>query len=34
MYGRSLLDPDGHHFEIFWMDQAAAEQSNGAMAQA
>jgi uncharacterized protein len=27
MYGRSFLDPDGHHWEIFWMDPAALEQS-------
>ena len=25
MYGRSFLDPDGHHWEIFWMDPAALE---------
>ena len=25
MYGRSFADPDGHHWEIFWMDPAAAE---------
>jgi len=28
MYGRSVLDPDGNHFEFFWMDVSAAE--NGA----
>jgi predicted lactoylglutathione lyase len=27
MYGRSFHDPDGHHWEIFWMDPAALEQS-------
>jgi predicted lactoylglutathione lyase len=27
MYGRSFADPDGHHWEIFWMDPAALEQS-------
>ena len=27
MYGRSFRDPDGHHFEIFWMDMEAAEQA-------
>jgi hypothetical protein len=27
MYGRSFNDPDGHHWEIFWMDPAALEQS-------
>jgi predicted lactoylglutathione lyase len=25
MYGWSFLDPDGHHFEPFWMDPAAAQ---------
>ena len=25
MYGRSFRDPDGHHWEIFWMDPAALE---------
>ncbi|MFD5323118.1 VOC family protein [Streptomyces sp. NPDC127092] len=25
MYGRSFADPDGHHWEVFWMDVAAAE---------
>lgn len=34
MYGRSLLDPDGHHFEFFWMDAAAAEQGAAAFEQA
>jgi predicted lactoylglutathione lyase len=27
MYGRSFHDPDGHHWEIFWMDPSALEQS-------
>lgn len=27
MYGRSFMDPDGHHWEVFWMDPAALEQS-------
>jgi predicted lactoylglutathione lyase len=27
MYGRSFQDPDGHQWEIFWMDPAALEQS-------
>ena len=27
MYGRSFHDPDGHHWEIFWMDPAALGQS-------
>nr|WP_067340941.1 VOC family protein [Stappia indica] len=26
MYGRSCEDPDGHIFELYWMDQAALEQ--------
>ena len=30
MYGRSFEDPDGHHWEVFWMDTAAAA---GAAAQ-
>jgi hypothetical protein len=36
MYGRSFRDPDGHHWEVFWMDPAAAEQSmaDSAAAQA
>ena len=25
MYGRSFEDPDGHHWEIVWMDAKAAE---------
>ena len=25
MYGRSFEDPDGHVWEVFWMDQAAVE---------
>ena len=25
MYGWSFLDPDGHHFEVFWMDPAAVQ---------
>jgi predicted lactoylglutathione lyase len=25
MYGRSFEDPDGHHWEVMWMDAAAAE---------
>jgi len=24
MYGRSFQDPDGHHWEVMWMDPAAA----------
>ena len=26
MYGWSFYDPDGHHWEVFWMDPKAAEQ--------
>ena len=26
MYGRSFNDPDGHFWEIFWMDPSALEQ--------
>ena len=26
MYGRSFEDPDGHHWEVMWMDAAAAAQ--------
>ncbi|MFC7308748.1 VOC family protein [Streptomyces monticola] len=25
MYGRSFLDPDGHHFEVMWMDPSAVQ---------
>ncbi|MDI3406033.1 VOC family protein [Streptomyces cavernicola] len=25
MYGRSFLDPDGHHFEVMWMDENAVQ---------
>jgi predicted lactoylglutathione lyase len=32
MYGRSFEDPDGHIWELMWMDVAAATQS--AMANA
>jgi len=31
MYGRSVADPDGHIWEIMWMDPAAAEQGAGAI---
>lgn len=27
MYGRSFEDPDGHHWEVMWMDMAAAQQA-------
>jgi predicted lactoylglutathione lyase len=33
MYGRSFEDPDGHHWEIMWMDPAAAEQGAAAFEQ-
>ena len=26
MYGRSFYDPDGHHWEVFWLDPADLEQ--------
>ena len=31
MYGRSFEDPDGHHWEVMWMDPAAAEQGAAAL---
>jgi predicted lactoylglutathione lyase len=34
MYGRSLLDPDGHHLELMWMDAAAADQGAAAFENA
>lgn len=34
MYGRSFEDPDGHHWEVMWMDQAAAEQGAAAFENA
>ena len=34
MYGRSVADPDGHIWEIMWMDPAAAEQGAEAIAAA
>ena len=33
MYGRSFEDPDGHIWEVMWMDAAAAEQGAGAFEQ-
>ena len=33
MYGRSVADPDGHIWEIMWMDAAAAEHGAGAIEQ-
>lgn len=32
MYGRSFLDPDGHHWEVMWMSQGAVEQGPADMA--
>lgn len=32
MYGRSFLDPDGHHWEVMWMDPRAVEQGPEAFA--
>ena len=34
MYGRSVADPDGHIFEIMWMDPAAAERGADAVQEA
>src|SRR3954447_18040106 len=34
MYGRSVADPDGHMWEIMWMDPAAAERGAEAVADA
>jgi len=34
MYGRSFEDPDGHIWEVMWMDPAAAEQGAGAFESA
>ena len=34
MYGRSVSDPDGHLWEIMWMDAAAAEQGASAVQEA
>ena len=31
MYGRSVTDPDGNHFELMWMDPAAADQGASAI---
>ena len=33
MYGRSVSDPDGHIWEIMWMDPAAAERGADAIAE-
>ena len=34
MYGRSVADPDGHIWEIMWMDPAAAERGADAVQEA
>jgi len=34
MYGRSIADPDGHIWEIMWMDAAAAERGASAVQEA
>jgi predicted lactoylglutathione lyase len=34
MYGRSFEDPDGHHWEVVWMDASAAEQGASALEEA
>jgi predicted lactoylglutathione lyase len=34
MYGRSVADPDGHIWEIMWMDAAAAERGAEAVQEA
>ena len=34
MYGRSVADPDGHIWEIMWMDPAAAERGAEAVKDA
>jgi len=33
MYGRSVADPDGHIWEIMWMDPAAAERGAAAVTE-
>jgi predicted lactoylglutathione lyase len=33
MYGRDFEDPDGHSWEVMWMDAAAAEQGASALEQ-
>lgn len=34
MYGRDFDNPDGHSWEVMWMDPAAAEQGAAALEQA
>jgi hypothetical protein len=31
MYSRSFQDPDGHHWEAFWMDPAALQHGPNAV---
>lgn len=33
MYGRSFEDPDGHHWEVMWMDPAAMQAEAASAAQ-
>ena len=33
MYGRSFEDPDGHIWEVMWMDMAAASRADPSLAQ-
>lgn len=34
MYGRSFHDPDGHHFEVIWMDPKVLEERERTIAAA
>ena len=34
MYGRSFEDPDGHHWEVMWMDMAAMPTESGSLEHA
>lgn len=34
MYGRSIADPDGHIWEVMWMDASAAERGSEAVHEA
>jgi len=34
MYGSSFYDPDGHHWEVLWMDPATIQEPAGSGAQA
>ena len=34
MYGRSFEDPDGHHWEVMWMDVEATATANASPAEA